>query len=144
MDSFQEPWLRGPVAGIHPLLAPVFYALTQAQEDLEKHTADVTNTEVWSKPCGLAPVGFQLRHIAGSLDRLATYLEGRGLSERQLAFLHAEFEAGASLGELIDGVRNAIRRALEIVQTLDPDKLAEARSVLRYTLRSTPNDMWGR
>ena len=31
-----EPWLRGPISGVHPLLAPILYAFQQAREDLEE------------------------------------------------------------------------------------------------------------
>ena len=75
-----EPWLRGPLEGVHPLVAPTLHAYMQVQEDLDHWTAGLTDEQIWSRPHGLAPVGFQLRHIAGSVDRLTTYLRGEQLS----------------------------------------------------------------
>src|SRR5262249_18532468 len=69
-----EPWLRGPIEDVPPVMAPVLYAFIQASEDLAEHTAGLTVKQIWARPLGLAPLGFQLRHIAGSVDRLATYL----------------------------------------------------------------------
>jgi hypothetical protein len=79
----QEPWLRGPIAGVSPLIAPVLYSFEQAREDLATHTAGLTIAQIWARPAGLPSVGFQLRHIAGSVDRLVTYLSGRQLSDAQ-------------------------------------------------------------
>ena len=82
-----EPWLRGPLRDVNPLLAPALYALAQTREDLAHHTAGLTTAQIWSRPHGLAPLGFHLRHITGSVDRLTTYLEGCQLNEAQLAAL---------------------------------------------------------
>jgi hypothetical protein len=34
MDALPEPWMRGPIEGVHPLLAPVLYSFQMAREDL--------------------------------------------------------------------------------------------------------------
>ena len=65
-----EPWLRGPIEGVDPLRAPILYAFRQAREDLAHWTEILTDDQIWFRPAGLAPIGFQLRHIAGSVDRL--------------------------------------------------------------------------
>src|SRR5262249_59783226 len=103
-----EPWLRGPIPGVSPLVAPVLYAFAQAREDLEQHTAGLTAQQIWARPFGLAPVGFQLRHIAGSVDRLMTYLSGKPLDEAQVAALRSEMEPGESREELLAGVNRAL------------------------------------
>jgi hypothetical protein len=72
-----EPWMRGPIAGVHPLLAPVLYSFQMAREDLEKFTADLSPARIWATPYGLASVGFHMLHIAGSTNRLTTYAQGR-------------------------------------------------------------------
>jgi hypothetical protein len=46
MSMLPEPWLRGPIAGVHPLVAPVLYAFEQAREDLARSTADLTAEEI--------------------------------------------------------------------------------------------------
>jgi hypothetical protein len=48
-----EPWLRGPIPGVSPLIAPVLYAFQQAREDLAKHTGGLTADQVWARPPGL-------------------------------------------------------------------------------------------
>src|SRR5436309_15677628 len=104
----EEPWLRGPISGVSPIIAPVLHAFEQAREDLATHTEGLTIEQIWVRPFGLAPVGFQLRHIAGSVDRLITYLLGKQLDEAQMAALAAEMEPGASRQELLDAVNRAL------------------------------------
>src|SRR3981189_3002899 len=36
MDIFPEPWLRGSIPGVHPLVAPVLYAFQQERDALLK------------------------------------------------------------------------------------------------------------
>src|SRR5215469_11836576 len=108
MSSVPEPWLRGPIPGVHPLLTPLLYAFQHAREDLEHHAGPLTDVQVWARPYDLGSVGFHLMHIAGSTDRLISYLEGRDLTPEQMAFLAAEEERGqqsaAELLAAIDGV----------------------------------------
>ncbi len=132
--SLPEPWLRGPIPGVDPLLAPVLRSLEQAWEDLGKHTEGLTGEQIWSRPHDLAPLGFQLRHIAGSIDRLATYLAGRQLDERQMAALRAEMEPGASRDELQVRIGEQITRTVLLVRTIKISTLAEPRSVGRRQL----------
>jgi hypothetical protein len=132
-----EPWLRGALPDVDPLLAPVLFALQQAREDLEKHTAGLTDEAVWSRPHGLAPLGFHLRHMAGSLDRLTTYLVGGELNAAQFAFLRSELEPKGGLVELLGGVAEAIDRASAVVRGLDLAGLREPRAVGRQRLPTT-------
>lgn len=132
-----EPWLRGPLPGVNPLLAPVLRALQQAEEDLERHCAPLTDEQIWTRLFGLTPLGFHLRHIAGSLDRLTTYLDGGELTESQFAFLKSEMDAGGTRHELLTFIGQAIGRASEVVRTLDPGTLTDARTVGRKHLPTT-------
>jgi hypothetical protein len=132
-----EPWLRGPIHGVDPVLAAVLNALVQAREDLEKHTQGISDPAIWSRPCGLAPLGFQLRHIAGSLDRLTTYLQGGDLSASQFAFLHSEMDCRDGREALLDGVVQAINRASDAVRSLEVNSLREPRTVGRSRLPTT-------
>jgi hypothetical protein len=122
---------------VHPLLAPLLYAFQQTREDLARHTAGLTVGQVWARPHGLAPLGFHLRHMAGSVDRLTSYLEGRPLDERQMAALAAEMEPGAGLEELLADVDRALRRAEEIIRAIDPATFAEPLWVGRKRLPTT-------
>lgn len=132
-----EPWLRGPIEGADPLLAPVLFALQQAREDLAHHTEGLTPAQIWMRPDRMTPLGFHLRHIAGSIDRLTTYLENGQLSEQQLAFLKAEAEPGAGREKLLAGVEAAIARAERVIRAIDPATLTEFRGVGRKQLPST-------
>ncbi len=87
-----EPWLRGERLNTDPAIEQILFALQQVREDLSAIIAE----EIWRAIPGIPSFGFQLTHIAGSLDRLTTYLEGRQLSDAQLAFLEAERTPGAS------------------------------------------------
>ena len=64
---------------------------------------------------GLTPVGFHVRHIARSLDRLLTYAENQQLPERQLKLLKTEDEAidrEATLMEFAEAIEVATKRIL--------------------------------
>lgn len=132
-----EPWLRGALPGVHPVVAPVLHALQQAREDLAYHTVDLSGSQIWAKPHGLTSLGFHLRHIAGSLDRLTTYLEGGTLTGDQLAALQREQEPGASQEELLDAVERALQRTETVLCSLDPATFADARFVGRLRLPTT-------
>jgi uncharacterized damage-inducible protein DinB len=122
---------------VDPLLAPALYGFQQTREDLARHTAGLTVDRVWARPHGLAPLGFHLRHIARSVDRLTTYLEGRPLDAAQMAALAAEMDPGATLEELLADVESALRRAEETIRAIDPATFADPRWVGRQHLPTT-------
>ena len=138
MDSLPEPWLRGPIAGVDPLIAPILFAFQQAREDLARYAGTLTPEQIWARPHGFGSVGFHIRHIAGSTGRLMTYLEGRELSPAQLDELRGEaepLEIGA--GELLDVLGSALADAERVVRAIDPASLAEPRTVGRKRLPTT-------
>ena len=138
MSNLPEPWMRGPIPGVHPLVAPLLYSFQQAREDLARYTAGLTAEQIWASPHGFGSVGFHLRHIAGSTERLMTYLQGRQLDERQLAALDIEKRAdGPVQDELLAAMDRAFREAEAVVRGIDPATLAEARSVGRQKLPTT-------
>ena len=122
---------------MHPLTAPILYAFEQAREDLAAYTEGLTPAQIWATPHGFGPVGFHLRHIAGSTGRLMTYLEGRPLNQEQLAALAMEKEPGAGRDELLALVNRAFREAETVVRAIDPATLAEPRTVGRRQLPTT-------
>jgi hypothetical protein len=137
MSNIPEPWLRRTLPDVNPLLMPVLHALMQAREDLRRHSDGLNDQQVWIRPHGLTPLGFHLRHIAGSLDRLTSYLEDRRLHDDQLAFLGAESTPGASLYKLLDDIDTAIDDTSEVIRSLDVTKLTDARTVGRKELPTT-------
>jgi uncharacterized damage-inducible protein DinB len=138
MGELPEPWMRGPIEGVNPLLAPVLYSFQMAREDLEKFTAGLPSGSIWAAPHGLTSVGFHLRHIAGSTDRLIAYLRGRELTPAQLGALATEGSTGElSREELLDGLNQAFREAEAVIRAIDPATLGDARTVGRKRLPTT-------
>jgi hypothetical protein len=132
-----EPWLRGALPDVDPLLAPLLLSFAQVREDLARWVDGLSEAQVWARPHGLAPVGFQLRHIARSVDRLTTYLEGRALSAAQLAALDDEMTPGGPVDGLLAEVRDSLARSERIVAALDPAHLRDPRQVGRNRLPTT-------
>ena len=136
-EPLPEAWLRGPIPGVDPLLAPLLHSFQMAREDLAQWTEGLTSGQLWATPHGFGSVGFHLRHIAGSTDRLLTYVQGKQLSETQMAVLKAEKEPGASREMLLAGLSAAFENAEAVVRSLNPDQLAEPRAVGRKQLPTT-------
>jgi hypothetical protein len=135
-----EVWLRGALPAIHPYLQPAAHALLQVREDIEPVIADLSETQLWLRPAGVASIGYHLLHLPGSLDRLLTYSRGELLSPEQVTALAAEkraHEDRPSLAPLAVGLAREIDRALAYFRGLSPDVLLQAREVGRRKLPST-------
>ncbi len=92
----------------------------------------------WATPYGLGSVGFHILHIAGSTDRLMSYLQGRQLTEGQLHALAGEATAGEmSRDELLEAMDRAFQEAEAVVRTIDARTLGEIRTVGRKGLPTT-------
>lgn len=132
-----EPWLRGTREESAAVVRGILHALDQAEEDIRIWTADLTAEDFEKRPHGLPSVGFQIRHIARSLDRLLTYAEGNPLDEAQLEALRTE---GAS-NEDCDAVRAeappAIVSARQRIAVLSKKDFEAARYVGRSRLQVT-------
>jgi len=133
----EEPWLRGPIPGIDPLLAPLLMAFQHAREDLARHTEALTHEQLWYAPPGFGSAGFHLRHIAGSTDRLMSYLQGRELSPEQMTALRAEHVPGATREDLLVAIDQVFHDAEAAVRALDPATVREPRTVGRKRLPTT-------
>ena len=132
-----EPWLRGPLPGVETFVAPLLYSFQMAREDLARYTAGLTTEQIWATPHGFGSVGYHLRHIAGSTDRLMTYVGGGQLSSGQMAALKTEKEPGAGREALLAGIDQAFASAEAIARSLDPARLADPRAVGRKQLPTT-------
>ena len=131
-----EPWLRGPIAGVSPLLSPLLFSFQQAREDLAKHTDGLSDDRIWSG--GRASIGFHLRHIAGSTERLTQYLQGRQLTAAQLESLEAEDASrGPGRDALLAAIDRAFRESEAVVRGINPATLADVRTVGRLALPTT-------
>src|SRR5687767_4162973 len=114
-DPLPEPWLRGPVDGIPPLLQPAAHAFVMAVEDVERATEGLHPDDLWVEPGGAASVGFHLAHLSGATDRLLTYARGERLSDaqkRQLAAERPHPAARPPLGKLLTDWRSAVAAAM--------------------------------
>lgn len=129
-----EPWLRGTITDAHPVIAQLLYSFQQTREDLEYFTDGLSAEQVWSRPCGLASVGFHARHLAGSIDRLLTYARGEQLSPAQLAYLKAEAEP---TDEVIPWLTAQLDEFAQQVRSFDPSTFEQQRKVGRKELPTT-------
>ena len=132
-----EPWLRGAIRDADPLHSPVLRSFQQALEDLTRHTEGLTTDQIWARPHGFGSVGFHIRHIMGSVDRLATYLDGRSLTAEQLAALKSEMERGATRDELLADLAAGLLRAEQMIRGVDLSRLSDPRTVGRQHLPTT-------
>jgi uncharacterized damage-inducible protein DinB len=138
--SSPEVWLRGAVPGFPGELMPVAHSLLQVREEIGTVVTPLSHEELWARPGGAASIGFHLKHLAGSLDRLLTYARGESLSEAQRVTLDAEERAGSAneqpaiLFRLVD---EAIGKALDQLRATRVEALHEQRRVGRAGLPST-------
>jgi hypothetical protein len=132
--------LRGPIAGIAPLLQPVAHSLLQCREEVQSSMLGLTSEQIWSRPGGAAAIGYHIQHAIGSLDRLFTYARGESLSDAQLAALAAERapDPALSSGEQLASVFGAaVDRAVDQLRATDESTLLDSRVVGRAKLPST-------
>jgi uncharacterized damage-inducible protein DinB len=125
------------------MLMPPAHALVQASEDIERAASELTVAELWVKPGGAASVGFHLRHIAGSTDRLLTYARGERLTETQRQAVALEGEPGdppANATALVGEAQAAIARALTALRAVPKESLYDPRTVGRAAL---PTNVFG-
>jgi hypothetical protein len=86
---------------------------------------------------GKHSLGYHLKHIAGSVDRLTTYLMGAQLSDEQLSFLGQEHVADAELEELLTLVHSHLYAAEQQILEIKPESLFDSRVVGRQALPTT-------
>jgi uncharacterized damage-inducible protein DinB len=136
-SKLPEPWLRGTLTEVDPVLRAVLHALELAKEDLEKWCGDLTDAELDARPGGLEPVVFHLRHIARSIDRLLTYAENQPLSADQIARMELESEPGAKRAELFEEVNRSLDSAARRIRAFAAARFAEPRAVGRQSMPTT-------
>lgn len=119
---------------------PAAHALIDAVEEIEESVSDLRADQLWLKPGGAASIGFHLKHVPGSLERLLTYARGKSLTPRQLEAIRDEGEPGdppARPETLLAWLRESVEATLEVYRTTDPTSLDEPRRVGRAGLPST-------
>jgi len=135
-DAMSEPWLRGTLTHVDAVRRQVLHSLELAAEDVERWCAPLSDEETEARPMGLPSVGFQLRHIARSLDRLLTYAEGQQLSKRQLKALQTEMESESREATFME-FSKAMEVSVDRILAISPDSFEKARGVGREMLQST-------
>jgi uncharacterized damage-inducible protein DinB len=134
-----EPWLRGTHADVGAVPRAAMHAFEQAAEDVATWCVELTNAELNATPYGLPSIAFQLCHIAGSVDRLLTYAEGRALNEQQLAALNSGDGADLPREAVFEEFAKTLALSSERVRMLGATAatLQEARAVGRKNLPTT-------
>lgn len=134
-----EPWLRGPVPGVPPLLQPVAHAFLMSQEDVARAVDGLTPEQVWQSPGGSATVGFHVAHLSGATDRLFTYARGDSLTPEQRATLATEArlsEVRPALEDLVTKWNQTIDIAIAQLRATKEESLIDPREVGRDRLPS--------
>ena len=97
---------------------------------------DMQPEQIW-KPMPGGSLGFHLKHLAGSVDRLTTYLFGGNLTGGQLDSLAAESAGLEDAAELLDWVGIQLSKSEQRLLTLEDSALFEQRFVGRQRLPTT-------
>ena len=136
--SRPEVWLRGPLPDCPDELQPVAHSLLQVYEEIAAVSV-LPSDQLWARPGGAASIGFHLRHLAGSLDRLLTYARGERLNAAQRTALSEEGRdrPEEAADGLVSTVQRAIDRALVQIRTTPLCALDEVRLVGGMRLPST-------
>lgn len=139
-NKMPEVWLRGALPDISPLLQPIAFALLQAREEVASEMHDFPVDCLWTRPEGVASVGFHLQHLCGVLDRLFTYARAEMLNPDQLQYLQDE-ERPPSPGltplELSARFGSQIEVSVAALRTFNEKTLTDFRAVGRNKLPST-------
>ena len=128
-----EVWMRGPIAGLIPLLQPVAHAILQAREEVNHMMINFQNELIWKKPGGVASVAFHLQHLSGVLDRLFTYANNQILNEDQLELLALESDTNQYLTVkgLLTRFNNQVNKSLTQLKNIEEKTLLEPRGIGR-------------
>lgn len=135
--SQPEPWLRGTYPEIPAVLRAVVHAIELAREDIDAACASLSGEALDARPGNVAPIGFHLRHIVRSLDRLLTYAEGGQLSAAQLDALRGELDPGTPKADLFAEFHSGLDHALHRIRSFAAADLEQPRSVGRKALPTT-------
>ena len=140
LEKKVEYWLRGPIDRVPDQLQPVAHAVLQALEEVRDLVPSIPQEILWTRPGGVASVGFHLRHMSGVIDRLFTYARGEQLDEHQLRVLRTEQEPGGdevTAADLLVAFELQVDGAMEELRRIDEESLSEPRAVGRGRLPST-------
>jgi hypothetical protein len=129
--------MRGVLPDIDPVRGHLLRALEHIREDLERAIAGLSAGQLWATPNGMTSAGFHAKHLAGSTERLCTYLEGRQLNAEQLAAMKEEGAGEESAEDLIVAVGTALVRYEQDIRGLPPERFGDIREIGRKRLQTT-------
>lgn len=132
-----EPWLRGVLPGLNPVAGHLIRASQQIREEAEQALGTLTPTQLWATPYGLTSAGFHAKHLAGSTQRLCTYLEGHQLSAEEIAAISLEKSGTETPAELTAAILSAFDRYESLVRQLAPEDFGTIREIGRQRLAAT-------
>ena len=118
-ESPIEPWLRGVLPDLDPVIGHLVHAAEQIREDIERVLAPLNPPEVWA-----TSAGFHAKHLAGSTLRLCAYLGERALNPEELAAIDAEKSGNETSHELIELVHDAFDIYERQIRALKPEDFA--------------------
>lgn len=118
------------------MVMPVLFTFAQVREDLSAHLTDLSTEQIWCRT-GAGSLGFHLKHITGSVDRLTTYLLGGQLSAEQLSYLQNEDSGDNELADLLAQLDASLQYSEERLRTIDPGTFSDPRTVGRQALPTT-------
>jgi uncharacterized damage-inducible protein DinB len=136
-ENLPEPWLRGTHTDLPAVARGVLHAFELAREDVHLWCGRLSDEQIQLQVLGLPSLAFQLRHMAGSLDRLLTYAEGGELTAEQVAGGQSELHASGSRAELLEEFDKSLASSAARVQNLAGGDLEAARLVGRLKLPSS-------
>jgi hypothetical protein len=137
IQSQPEPWLRGTLTEFPAEQRAILHALELAREDVVQWCGPLAGEEMHARPHELVSVAFQLRHIAGSLDRLLTYAEGNLLGAAQLKTLAAEMRPEGSKEQILVEFESGVNDAERRIRAIDLAEWHQPREVGRRKLPTT-------
>jgi len=131
----REFWLREEPVETDPLRHLLLCTFRQVEEEVIARTAGLSDVEVWQSPHGLTPIGFHIRHIAESIDRLLTYAEGKQLTDLQLVVLKQEVSDQLPLLSLLVLLEQRLLEASQRVLALPEATQKDIREIGRAKIR---------
>ena len=129
-----EPWLRGSLPDVDPVISHLIRAAQHIREDLRAALTPLTPAEIWAKPHDLTSAGFHAKHLAGSTTRLCAYLAGRSLTRQELSAIPLEVVGIEDSAELIRLVDEAFELYEKEVRSLRPEDFGTLRYIGRARL----------
>ena len=132
-----EPWLRGIVPGVDPVIGHLLHGSRHIREDMEGAIADLSVAQLWTPVHRLTCAGFQAKHLAGSTLRLCSYLIGEQLTAEQVAAIAAESTGNETAPQLLSLISLALDHYDGLLRALQPEQFGTIREIGRKRLQTT-------